>query len=158
MVDTLKPETLPNMTVETTQEALNLADLAGKRVVIYFYPKDNTPGCTIESKAFRDHHPAFEGANTVVLGVSKDTLEKHHRFCDKYDFPFPLISDTEGKLCDYFGVLREKSLFGKKFVGIERSTFLFNEKGQLAKAWRKVSVKGHVKEVLDFVLNLGPQT
>jgi thioredoxin-dependent peroxiredoxin len=143
---------VPNFSVAATDDqTISLQDFRGKKLVIYFYPKDSTPGCTIESCGFRDQHDAFEANNTVVLGVSRDSLKSHEKFKARHEFPFDLLSDGDEALCQIFGVLKEKSLFGKKFMGIERSTFLIDEQGVLQKAWRKVKVKGHVQAVLDAV-------
>lgn len=129
-------------------ESLKSVDLKGKNIVIYFYPKDNTPGCTLESKAFRDLQADFAKLNTVILGVSRDSFKSHQNFKTKLGINFPLVSDLNDKLCEYFSVLKDKSMFGKKYKGIERSTFLIDKNGVLCQEWRKVSVMGHVKEVL----------
>ena len=126
-----------------------LSDYQGKKVVIYFYPKDNTPGCTSESKGFTEHHDEFEKAGTVILGVSKDSIKSHENFKAKYHMPFELISDQEERLCQLFDVIKLKNFMGKKYMGIERSTFLIDEKGVLRQEWRKVKVTGHVKKVLE---------
>lgn len=125
--------------------------LAGKVVVLYFYPKDDTPGCTTEGCGFRDHHAAFRKAGAVVLGVSRDTLASHEKFKAKYEFPFDLLSDGDEKLCTLFDVIKEKNMYGKKVMGVERSTFLIDRQGKLAREWRKVKVDGHVEEVLEAV-------
>jgi thioredoxin-dependent peroxiredoxin len=125
------------------------SDVAGARLVLYFYPKDMTEGCTLEGRDFRDLHAAFKRAKTVVLGISKDSCERHAKFRAKEDFPFELLSDEDEKVCRLFDVIREKSLYGRKFMGIERSTFLFDDVGKLAREWRKVRVKGHAAEVLE---------
>jgi peroxiredoxin Q/BCP len=138
----------------TGDKKIALKDLAGKRVVIYFYPKDNTPGCTTESQDFRDNHAKFKRRKTMVLGVSRDSLKSHENFKAKYDFPFDLISDSDEKLCTLFDVIKEKNMYGRKVLGIERSTFLIDEKGVLRREWRKVKVKGHVDEVLEAVSDL----
>ncbi|MGE0754268.1 MAG: thioredoxin-dependent thiol peroxidase [Alphaproteobacteria bacterium] len=130
-------------------ESVSLQDFAGKNVVLYFYPKDDTPGCTAESKDFRDHKTEFDGCNTVILGVSKDSVKSHVKFKGKYNLPFVLLSDEALKLCEDYGVWVEKSLYGKKYMGIDRSTFLIDGKGTVRKVWRKVKVGGHVKEVLE---------
>lgn len=118
-------------------------------LVLYFYPKDMTEGCTLEGRDFRDLHPAFRRAKTTVIGVSRDSCERHAKFRAKEQFPFELLSDEDGKVCTLFDVIREKSLYGRKFMGIERSTFLFDADGKLVREWRKVRVKGHAAEVLD---------
>ena len=131
-----------------------LNDLKGKNVVLYFYPKDSTPGCTIEGKDFSKLYEQFSANNTEVFGVSRDNLDSHEKFKSKYKYAFELISDLEGKLCKVFAVLKEKSMFGKKFQGIERSTFVLDQKGELIQEWRKVKILGHAKEVLKFVKQL----
>ena len=132
----------------TGRTDFNLADYKGKRIVIYFYPRDNTPGCTSEGEDFRDHYKKFKKMKTEIFGVSKDSLKSHEGFKDKFKFPFELISDPDEKVCKIFDVIKEKSMYGKKYMGIERSTFLIDSKGKLIKEWRKVKVKGHVEEVL----------
>lgn len=118
-------------------------------LVLYFYPKDMTEGCTIEGRDFRDLHAAFRRAKTTVIGISRDSCERHVKFREKERFPFELLSDEDGRVCGLFDVIREKSLYGRKFMGIERSTFLFDRGGRLAREWRKVRVKGHAAEVLE---------
>lgn len=134
-----------------SKSPIKLSDYAGKFVVLYFYPKDKTPGCTIESKDFRDLHNEFLTNNAVILGVSRDSLKSHDSFKEKYEFPFELISDHDKFLCNAFEVLAEKSLFGKKYIGIVRSTFLINPNGQIQQEWIKVSIKGHAQAVLDAI-------
>lgn len=123
----------------------------GKPIVLYFYPKDDTPGCTIEAKDFRDHIKEFEQAGAAVIGVSKDSIKSHDAFKKKYCLPFPLASDESGKTCEAYGVWVEKSMYGKTYMGIERSTFLIDSTGTIRNIWRKVKVEGHVKEVLNAV-------
>ncbi len=123
-------------------------DLAGTAFVLYFYPKDDTPGCTMEGQDFRDQHDKFKRLKVKVLGVSRDSLASHEKFKAKYSFPFELVSDADEKLCRAFDVIKEKNMYGKKVLGIERSTFLVDAKGVLRGEWRKVKVKGHVEEVL----------
>lgn len=135
----------------TGNEIVHLKALRGKKVVLYFYPKDNTPGCTTEGEEFRDLHGGFKRANAIVLGVSRDSIASHEKFRDKYRLPFPLLSDKDEKLCRQFDVIREKTMYGRKSMGIERSTFLIDEQGKLRREWRKVRVKGHAREVLDAV-------
>ncbi|MBM3546964.1 MAG: thioredoxin-dependent thiol peroxidase [Alphaproteobacteria bacterium] len=130
---------------------LALAKLKGKPVVVYFYPKDNTSGCTKEAQDFQAAMPKFKKAGTEVIGISKDSVASHDKFAAKYDLSFPLMSDTEGKACEAFGTWVEKSLYGRKYMGIERTTFLIDAKGVVRKAWRKVKVPGHVDEVLAAV-------
>ncbi len=141
---------IPNLTVATTKnEALGLSEYAGKKLVMYFYPKDNTPGCTQEGKDFTEHYAEFQALNTEVVGVSKDTLKKHSNFIEKYGFAFDLIADTEEELCQAMDVIKEKNMYGKKYMGIERSTFIFDEKGLLTHEFRKVRVKGHIDQILE---------
>lgn len=137
----------------TGDQTIRLKDLRGKKVVIYFYPKDSTPGCTTEGQDFRDLYAKFRRQNAVVLGVSRDSIASHEKFKAKHEFPFELLSDADEALCRQFDVIKEKSLYGRKFMGIERSTFLIDEAGKLRAEWRKVSVKGHAQEVLDAVKN-----
>ncbi|MBH8605226.1 thioredoxin-dependent thiol peroxidase [Thermoactinomyces sp. CICC 10522] len=132
-------------------EKVSLSDYRGKNVVLYFYPKDNTPGCTVEACGFRDHHQEFADLNTVILGVSRDSVASHQKFVEKQNLPFLLLSDPDGKVCEAYGVLKDKNMFGKKFKGIERSTFVINEEGQIVKVYRKVKAMGHVKEVLQYI-------
>lgn len=138
----------------TGEKDIRLKDLRGKNVVIYFYPKDNTPGCTTESQDFAALHAKFKRANTVILGVSRDSLASHDKFRAKFDFPFDLISDPDEKLCKQFDVIKEKNMYGRKVLGIERSTFLIDADGKLRGEWRKVKVKGHADEVLAAVKDL----
>jgi peroxiredoxin Q/BCP len=133
---------------------ISLKDLRGKNVVLYFYPKDDTPGCTTESCDFRDRVESFGEMDAVVIGVSKDSLKSHGKFRDKYGLNFPLLSDENGEVCAKYGVWKEKSMYGKKYMGIERSTFIIDKKGKIAKSWRKVSVTDHAKEVQDTVSKL----
>ena len=140
---------LKNFTAEMTGgEKFKLSSYKGKNLVIYFYPRDNTPGCTSEGEDFRDNFKSFEKKNTKIFGISKDSLKTHEGFKKKFNFPFELIADVDEKVCSIFDVIKEKSMYGKKYMGIERSTFLINFEGKLIKEWRKVKVKGHVEEVL----------
>ncbi len=132
-------------------EWVTLSKQKGKMVVLYFYPKDMTPGCTTEACDFRDYSPDFEKFNTIILGVSRDPIKKHQRFIEKYQLPFLLLSDEEGKVCQQYDVIKEKNMFGRKVLGIERSTFVIDESGKIVKIYRKVRVKNHVQEVLTFV-------
>lgn len=134
-----------------TGDKIALKDLKGKPVVVYFYPKDMTPGCTQESCDFRDDYSAFKRAGAVVLGVSKDPVESHKKFKEKHSLPFPLLADVDGKMCEAYGVWQEKSLYGRKFMGIVRTTVVIGPDGKIAKIFPKVKVKGHVAEVLDVV-------
>ena len=146
---------LPNLTVATTQNpTLKLSSLKGQNLVIYFYPKDNTPGCTTEGQNFRDAYKQFQKLNTEILGVSRESLKSHQNFINKHEFPFDLISDPEEELCNAFNVIKEKNMYGRKYMGIERSTFIFDAKGKLQHEIRKVKVKGHVDEVLALVKEL----
>lgn len=138
----------------TGEQTLALKDLRGQNVVLYFYPKDATPGCTTEGQDFRDLHPQFVRCNTVVLGVSRDSIALHEKFRAKQRFPFHLISDADESLCRQFDVIREKSLYGRKFMGVERSTFLIDANGKLRQEWRKLRVKNHAAEVLAAAKNL----
>lgn len=131
-----------------------LSDFKGRRVVLYFYPRDNTPGCTLEGRNFRDAAASFKRSKTVVFGVSRDTLAAHEKFKAKQKFSFELLADPGEEVCELFGVMKKKNLYGKKVRGIERSTFLIDEKGVLLREWRKVRVLGHVKEVLGAVQSL----
>ena len=135
----------------TGDQTIRLKDLRGKKVVIYFYPKDNTPGCTTEGQDFRDLFAKFKRAHAVILGVSRDSVASHEKFKAKFDFPFDLLSDPDEKLCAQFDVIKEKNMYGRKVMGIERSTFLIDEDGKLRGEWRKVKVKGHAEEVLAAV-------
>ncbi len=140
---------VPNLRLPATGgRTVDLKSLRGKRVVVYFYPKDSTPGCTTESCDFGSLHAQFTKANTVILGVSRDSLSSHEKFKAKFEFPFDLLSDADEELCRLFNVIREKNMYGRKVLGIERSTFLIDADGKLRREWRKVSVKGHAAEVL----------
>ena len=132
---------------------LKSKDFNGKYIVIYFYPKDSTPGCTKEGEDFRDLHKEFIKSNAQIYGVSRDSIASHQKFKAKYKFPFHLISDEDESLCKIFDVIKEKNMYGRKYMGIERSTFLINDKCQLLSEWRKVKVKGHAQEVLDTLRN-----
>jgi len=142
----------PDFNLPTDSGAkVSLAELKGKKVVLYFYPKDDTPGCTIEAKEFRDNIDAFTAANTVIIGVSKDSVKSHDKFKEKHCLPFALASDEDGDVCERYGVWVEKAMYGKKYMGIQRATFLIDENGKFLKIWAKVSVDGHVDEVLAAV-------
>ena len=123
----------------------------GKQVVVYFYPKVDTSGCTIEGQEFTALYDDFQRANTVIVGVSRDDLDSHHQFQTKFGFPFALLADTDEKVCEQFGVMKLKNMYGKQVRGVERSTFVFNPDGQLVKAWRGLKAPGHAAEVLSFV-------
>ncbi len=139
---------VPQFSVPTTAGTFRLKDALGSKLVVYFYPRDNTPGCTREGEAFRDLLPKFKRAGTVILGVSPDSLASHARFKEKMGFPFDLASDEERELAELFGVWKEKNMYGKKVMGIERSTFLIDAEGVLRQEWRKVKVDGHAEAVL----------
>lgn len=146
---------IPDVEVKATDaQTFNLGELKGKNVILYFYPKDNTPGCTTEGQDFRDHYDEFAALDTVIFGVSKDSLASHESFKEKQCFPFDLIADTDGSLCELFDVIKEKNLYGKVSLGIERSTFIFDKKGVLRKEFRKVKVDGHVRALLTEIQNL----
>ena len=146
---------LPNINLAATgKNPINLSELNNSNIVIYFYPKDSTPGCTTEGQDFRDQFNKFNSLDTQIFGVSRDSLKSHENFIAKLGFPFELISDANEALCKAFDVIKEKNMYGRKYMGIERSTFVFNKQGQLAKEWRKVRVKGHVDEVLQAVKEL----
>ena len=133
----------------TSGQQVSLSALKGQQVVIYFYPKDSTPGCTTEGQDFRDQHAAFQAANTVVFGVSRDGMKSHENFKCKQAFPFELISDKDEALCQLFDVIKLKKLYGKEYLGVDRSTFLIDTNGVLRREWRGVKVPGHVTEVLE---------
>lgn len=149
-------KSVPDFTAPATGDKdISLSDFKGsKKVVIYFYPKDSTPGCTTEGGDFRDHHEAFEKADTVILGVSRDGIKSHENFKAKQSFPFDLLSDKDESLCKLFDVIKLKKMYGKESLGVERSTFIIDKDGVLRKEWRGVKVKGHVEEVLEAVQNL----
>ena len=141
----------------TGGQKIRLKDLRGQNVVIYFYPKDSTPGCTQEGLDFKELHGKFRRQKTVILGVSRDSMASHEKFRAKQGFPFELLSDPDEKICRKFDVIKEKSLYGRKFMGVVRSTFLIDKDGKLREEWRNVKVKGHAAEVLERVkmLNRG---
>ena len=146
---------VPDIKIAVTgDKKINLSELKGKNVVLYFYPKDNTSGCTQEGQDFRDHHLKFKRRNTIVLGVSRDSITSHEKFKAKQSFPFDLISDEDEKLCRLFDVIKMKNMYGKKVLGIERSTFLIDKHGKLQKEWRKVKVADHVEEVCNAAKEL----
>lgn len=148
-------KTIPELQLEMTGEKiLKSSDLKGKKVVLYFYPKDNTPGCTTESIEFQGLKDKFEKLNTKILGISRDSIKSHEKFKDKYDFSFDLISDESEEICKAFDVIKEKNMYGKKYLGIERSTFLIDEDNILIAEWRKVKAKGHAQIVLDHITDI----
>lgn len=145
----------PAFTLESSDgNRVKLSELAGKIVVLYFYPRDNTPGCTVEAEGFRDAVPALKKLGAVVLGVSKDSIASHCKFRDKYKLTFPLLTDPDGKTMEAYGAWGDKVLYGKKMKGIIRSTVLIDKAGKVARHWPKVSVKGHVDEVVEAVTEL----
>ena len=145
---------IADFSAAATGGAFKLSDQRGHPVVLYFYPKDNTPGCTMEGAQFRDLHRKFQKAGATIAGVSRDSLKSHESFKAKMGFPFELLSDPEEKLCRQFGVIKMKNMYGKKVRGIERSTFVIDGQGLLAREWRGVKVAGHAQEVLDFIAAL----
>ena len=146
---------VPDAAVQATSgKTLHLHDLKGKCAVLYFYPKDNTPGCTLEGQDFRDQYRQFQKLKTAVYGVSRDSLASHEKFKADLKFPFELISDADEKLCQLFDVIREKSLYGRKYLGVDRSTFILDQDGVLRREFRGVKVKGHVDEVIAEIKQL----
>jgi peroxiredoxin Q/BCP len=140
---------VPDFTLPATgDQTVRLKDLRGQNVVLYFYPKDSTPGCTTEGQDFRDQYKAFTKANTVVFGISRDSIRSHENFKSKQNFPFDLLSDSEEEACKLFDVIKPKNMYGREVIGVERSTFLIDAAGKLRREWRKVKVAGHVDEVL----------
>lgn len=135
----------------TGDQTIDLSKLKDKNIVVYFYPKDSTPGCTTEGQNFRDNYKKFISSDTLIFGVSRDSIKLHERFKEKQNFPFDLISDPDESLCKAFDVIKLKKLYGREYMGIERSTFLFDKKGKLVNEWRKIRVKGHVDLVLEAV-------
>ncbi len=135
----------------TNGDTVSLSDLRGRKLILYFYPKDNTPGCTNETIDFRDHHGEFADAGYIIYGISRDSLKSHEKFKEKLGLPFELLSDEDETACVAFDVIKMKNMYGRQVRGIERSTFVIDESGRILKAWRKVKVPGHVSEVLQFV-------
>ena len=135
----------------TGNKQFRLSSIKSKYLVIFFYPKDDTPGCTNESQQFRDLYPEFVQADCEIIGVSRDSLKSHEKFKEKYNFPYDLLSDTDEIVCELFGVIKMKNMYGKQVRGIERSTFILDREGKLYKAWRGVKVPGHAEEVLTFI-------
>lgn len=132
-------------------EVVSLSQHKGKNIVLYFYPKDMTPGCTTQACAFRDQYSEFNDLNTVILGVSPDPIEQHQKFIDKHDLPFPLLADTENEVAKLYDVWKLKKMFGREFYGIERSTFIIDAEGILRQEWRRVRVKGHIDDTIKYV-------
>jgi|TARA_B110001450_G_scaffold118750_1_gene112006 peroxiredoxin Q/BCP len=155
MTKKLEGKKCPNFKAEVTSN-LNLSnkDFIGKNLVIYFYPKDSTPGCTTEGQDFRDNFKVFKKLNTEILGVSRESIKSHENFKSKQSFPFELLSDPDEKICKAFDVMKLKSMYGRQYIGIDRSTFLIDIKGKIIKEWRSVKVTGHVEEVLQAVKDL----
>ena len=146
---------IPDFTlIGSDKKEHSLKDYLGKKVVLYFYPRDNTPGCSTEACDFRDNNSTIEDMNAIVIGVSRDSLKSHDKFIEKFNLPFLLLSDENETVCNLFEVIKEKNMYGKKVMGIERSTFIINEEGILVKEYRKVKVKGHVESVLEDLKNM----
>ncbi len=143
---------ISNFSAASNKGPISLQDYRGKYLVIYFYPKDDTPGCTIEAQNFRDLYTKFQNNNAAIIGISRDDIASHTKFECKYDLPFPLLADTDSKLCDMFGVVKKKSIFGKTALGLIRSTFLLDPDGVLIKEWRDVKVANHAQQVLDVIV------
>ena len=151
----LEGKKCPKFSADATGDVLiSNNDFEGKNLVIFFYPKDNTPGCTLEGQDFRDNYASFIELNAEILGVSRDSIKSHENFKNKQSFPFQLLSDPDEVMCKSFDVMREKSMYGKKYIGVDRSTFLINSKGLIVKEWRSVKVKGHVMEVLEALKDI----
>ena len=148
-------QTIQDFTLSSTSgKTFILSEQRGKNLIIYFYPKDSTPGCTTQGQQFRDYYQEFQKANTEIVGISRDSLKSHENFKAKFEFPFELLSDSEELACHLFNVIKMKKMYGKEVRGIERSTFVINTKGELIREWRGVKVDGHIPEVLDFVRTL----
>jgi peroxiredoxin Q/BCP len=147
---------VPDFKIPSTaaEGPLRFKDLKGQKVVLYFYPKDNTPGCSLESQEFNALLPKFKKENAVVLGISRDSLKSHQKFIENFNLKFPLLSDEDEVVCKLFDVIHEKNMYGKKVLGVVRSTFVMDEKGRLVGEFRKVKAPGHAREVLDFVQSL----
>lgn len=146
---------VPNFSlIGSDKKEHSLSDYKGKKIILYFYPRDNTPGCSTEACDFRDNNSIIEDMNAIVIGVSRDSLKSHDKFIEKFNLPFLLLSDEDETLCNLFGVIKEKNMYGKKVMGIERSTFIINEDGVLVKEDRKVKVKGHIDTILEDLKNM----
>lgn len=142
----------PNFSLKASNgEEVSLSHYKGKNIVLYFYPKDMTPGCTTQACDFRDKHEQFGDVNAVIIGISPDPIERHHKFIEKHGLPFVLLADEENEAANLYGVWKLKKNFGKEYMGIERSTFIIDTEGKLVKEWRKVKVKGHVEEALSYI-------
>ncbi|MDA9340864.1 peroxiredoxin [Gammaproteobacteria bacterium] len=155
MTKNLQGKKCPRFEAEATNnQTLSNASFVGKNLVVYFYPKDSTPGCTIEGQEFRDNYKEFKKMNTEILGVSRESIKSHENFKLKQNFPFELLSDPDEKVCKAFDVMKLKSMYGREYMGVDRSTFIIDEKGKIQTEWRGVKVKGHVQEVLEAVRDL----
>ena len=155
MVKNLEGKKCPKFSAEATSEqVISNQTYKDKNVVIYFYPKDSTPGCTTEGQEFRDNYKKFKKYNTEILGVSRESIKSHDNFKSKQNFPFELLSDPDEKVCKAFDVMKMKSMYGRQYMGVDRSTFIVNDQGKIIKEWRSVKVKGHVQEVLETVEKL----
>ena len=155
MVKNLEGKKCPKFSAEATSEqVISNQTYKDKNVVIYFYPKDSTPGCTTEGQEFRDNYKKFKKYNTEILGVSRESIKSHENFKSKQNFPFELLSDPDEKVCKAFDVMKMKSMYGRQYMGVDRSTFIVNDQGKIIKEWRSVKVKGHVDEVLESVKNI----
>jgi peroxiredoxin Q/BCP len=155
MTNTMLNQPVPDFVLSATSgKTIKLSDFIGRYVVIYFYPKDSTPGCTTQGIQFRDAYADFQQANTEIVGISRDTVKSHENFKAKFSFPFELLADTEEAACGIFGVIKMKNMYGKQVRGIERSTFIISPQGELIKEWRGVKVDGHAHEVLSFIQSL----
>ena len=155
MSKNLEGKKCPKFNAEFTSNLkLSNNDFLGKNLVIYFYPKDSTPGCTTEGQEFRDNYKIFKKYNTEIVGVSRDSIKSHENFKAKQSFPFELLSDPDEKVCKAFDVMKLKSMYGREYIGVDRSTFLIDKEGKILKEWRSVKVKGHVEEVLNTVKDL----
>lgn len=155
MINTMLNQTVTDFELPATNgTTFKLSNYRGKNLVIYFYPKDNTPGCTTQGVQFRDSYAAFQAANTEIVGISRDSLKSHQNFKTKFSFPFELLADTEEFACVIFGVIKMKNMYGKQVRGIERSTFVIDKNGSLIREWRGVKVDGHAQEVFNFIKTL----
>ena len=155
MVKNLEGKKCPKFSAEATSEqVISNQTYKNKNLVIYFYPKDSTPGCTSEGQEFRDNYKKFKKYNTEILGVSRESIKSHENFKSKQNFPFELLSDPDEKVCKAFDVMKMKSMYGRQYMGVDRSTFIVNDQGKIIKEWRSVKVKGHVQEVLETVEKL----
>lgn len=155
MVKNLEGKKCPKFSAEATSEqVISNQTYKDKNVVIYFYPKDSTPGCTTEGQEFRDNYKKFKKYNTEILGVSRESIKSHENFKSKQNFQFELLSDPDEKVCKAFDVMKMKSMYGRQYMGVDRSTFIVNDQGKIIKEWRSVKVKGHVQEVLETVEKL----